>query len=455
MGRNVLWRREVLVLSAAFPAGVNLFSTIFVIRFLGLEQYGIWLIWRTACQLTSNIGPGFGVALSVLLPKHLCNDKKITLLHCIAQKYALFWGGVAASLAAIFIFLVVDASFLVSLFLVLFWAGLYFSGFTGAIARGYRDGKSILLGSAADSCGSILSVAAAFYGDFSIFVAMQAFRMWAKAFVQYSAPLIRLDIVKNCYRTLYLRRILRAGLPLVARGWVQTSLQYGDRYLIGTLFGPVVGSIAGLGAMMAMPTVIVASSSAAWLLPVLLAEPKEGGRVSVVREISLLLLFVFLFSFYIPLLPHFVPDVAGNIELVTTVYFEACLLSVVAPILSAIVACGQFWYAVFVNFSIAVIVVSGLLLPYMKIVSLNNSFFLIMVLVSLYIVYISFKVYGSKKNTIELGFSLFFYVIVSFFCSQSMEILLKNQEFAFFLAFISAVLVVLVCFYCKKRIVVR
>lgn len=342
-----LWRRELLLAAVVLPSAVSFGANAVGARMFGLRLFGLWVFWRSAVQLTANITPGFNVGVTVLLPRYQKSGERDLLerTHWVADRAALAWGALALSLAAPATFHLLDQPATVVWALVALWGGTFFSGYTESVARGRRDGAAVLAGSVANAFGGSLCIVVAFVGSFAGFVWMQAARWWLRGLVQYRPARPGEGAVDWTEARERFIELVRVGFPLTVRGWVQSAAQYGDRLVIGSVFGAAVVGAAGLGSMLALPSVMLASTAGAWLLPILIAGGGEKAEAAFEHEIVTVGIAVLGGALLLPLYPYVVPEAAPDMQLLVLAYLVVCQLSVLVPILTPMIAAGHIWRA--------------------------------------------------------------------------------------------------------------
>lgn len=342
-----LWRRELLLAAVVVPSAVSFAANAIGARMFGLRLFGLWIFWRSAIQLTANITPGFNVGVTVLLPRHHKSGDRELLetSHWVADRAALAWGGLALSVAAPVIFHVLDQPATIVWALVALWGGTFFSGYTESVARGRRDGPAVLAGSVANAVGGALCILVAIVGSFAGFVWMQAARWWLRGLVQYRPARPREGTVGWTDAREHFLELVQVGFPLTVRGWVQSAAQYGDRLVIGSVFGAAVVGAAGLGSMLALPSVMLASTAGAWLLPILIAGGDDQAETAFEHEIVTIGIAIVGGALLLPLYPYVVPEAAPDMELLVLAYLVVCQLSLLVPILTPMIAAGQIWRA--------------------------------------------------------------------------------------------------------------
>ncbi|MCB9025437.1 MAG: hypothetical protein H6625_03895 [Bdellovibrionaceae bacterium] len=366
------WSKETLLFSTVLPAGLNFLISFFAIKYFGLEMFGLWLIWKTACQLTSNIGPGLGVSLSILIPEYKnSNIIRMLQLHAIIQKFSILWLFFAGSLAFFGFYYFIEQPLYIVVLLLFFWLGLHVDGYTGSVARGYKNSKAILFGTFAEAFGTILSLIAVYMKQFEFFIATQGLKMWLRAFFQY-LPTSLIEKVNFVEQKQIVIESIQKGLPLVFRGWVQAAFQYGDKLILGLLFGPLIAGTIGLGGMLSLPVIMISSATASWLLPVLITEQESNLSKILYRQIMLLFISSALISVYIFTLPLFFKDSSDVLDIILLSYIQATILSIFTIGLTKLVAEGKRWRAVFINFFIFLVILLTMYLGWYLKYSINE-----------------------------------------------------------------------------------
>lgn len=341
------WRRELLLAAVVLPSAVSFAANAVGARMFGLQLFGLWVFWRGAIQLTANITPGFNVGVTVLLPRYHKSGNRdlLEMSHWVADRAALAWGGLALLVAACVTFYVLDQPTTVIWALVALWGGTFFSGYTESVARGRRDGAAILAGSVANVIGASICILMAFIGSFAGFVWTQAARWWLRGLVQYRPARPGGGTVNWTDAREQFLELVRVGFPLTVRGWVQSAAQYGDRIVIGSVFGAAVVGATGLGSMLALPSVMLASTAGAWLLPILIAGGNDQAEAAFEHEIITIGIAILGGAFLLPLYPYVVPEAAPDMELLVLAYLVVCQLSLLIPILTPMIAAGHIWQA--------------------------------------------------------------------------------------------------------------
>lgn len=342
-----LWRREFLLAAVVVPSAVSFAANAVGARMFGLRLFGLWVFWRSAIQLTANVTPGFNVGVTVLLPRFQKSGDhdRLEESQWVADRAALIWVAAALCVVTPVAFGLLDQSADIVWALVALWAGTFFSGYTESVARGRRDGAAVLAGSVANAFGGGLCILVAFLGSFSWFVWVQALRWWIRGVVQYRRP--RPDGGSPPWADVreHLLTLVKVGFPLTVRGWVQSAAQYGDRLVIGGVFGAAVVGAAGLGSMLALPSVMLASTAGAWLLPILIAGGTDEAETAFEYEIFTIGIAVVGGALLLPLYPYVVPEAAPDMELLVLAYLVVCQLSLLVPVLTPMIAAGNIWRA--------------------------------------------------------------------------------------------------------------
>jgi hypothetical protein len=228
------WTKETLLFSSSFPALLNIASQFFALQFFGVSLYGQWLIWKTTCQLTANLNPGFTLAQTILFPFYESNPQERQKLQYAIYRIALQWFALSTLLATLVCFLMFTRQTLLVLSLVFFWMGLQADGFTGAQARGLKKGGVIAGASLSELVGVVLSLYAATLESMPLFVAAQGLRSWTRALLQYQ-QVTAFNLTKTQLWSLQSQAV-QVGFPLMVRGWLQATFQYGDKLIVGSPF---------------------------------------------------------------------------------------------------------------------------------------------------------------------------------------------------------------------------
>lgn len=342
-----LWHREIVLAAVVVPAGVSFAANALAARNFGLELFGLWVVWRSAVRLTANVTPGFNVGVTVLLPRYqkAGDPGLVEATQRVADRAVLAWGAIGVCVVTPVAFTALAQPPGIVWALVALWAGTLFAGYTECVARGRRDGAIVLTGSVADAAGAAACIFATFTGSLAFFIWMQAARRWIRGVVQYRIPSVGDGSSAGETTTQQLRELVRVGFPLTVRGWVQSAAQYGDRLVIGGVFGAAVVGAAGLGSMLALPSVMLASTAGAWLLPILIAGKRDDAEQAFAYEMSTIGFAILGGVLVLPLYPYVVPEAAPDMELLVLAYLLLCQLSVLVPILTPMIAAGHIWRA--------------------------------------------------------------------------------------------------------------
>lgn len=342
-----LWEREIVLAAVVVPAGVSFAANAFAARNFGLKLFGLWVVWRSAVRLTANVTPGFNVGVTVLLPRYqkASNEHLLEVTQRVADRAVLLWGAIGVCIVTPIAYLALRQPDAIVWALVTLWAGTLFSGYTECVARGRRDGTIILTGSLADAVGAGVCIVATFTGSLALFIWMQAARRWFRGIVQYRFPSAEDTDGDRGQLLSQLRELVKIGFPLTVRGWVQSAAQYGDRLVIGSVFGAAVVGAAGLGSMLALPAVMLASTAGAWLLPILIAGDRGDAEGAFAHEMVTIGIAILGGVLLLPLYPYVVPEAAPEMELLVLAYLVLCQLSLLVPILTPMIAAGRIWRA--------------------------------------------------------------------------------------------------------------
>lgn len=341
------WHREVVLAAVVLPAGVSFAANALAARNFGLELFGLWIVWRSAVQLTANVTPGFNVGVTVLLPRYQKSGDQdlLEFTQRVADRAVGAWGALGVSAVTPVAFILLDQPAEIIWAIVALWLGTLASGYTNCVARGRRDGTVILSGSLTDALGAGLCIAATFTGSLAIFIWTQAARRWGRAVVQYRIPSAVEETGESGEWMQEFRKLVKVGFPLTVRGWVQSAAQYGDRLVIGTVFGAAVVGAAGLGSMLALPSVMLASTAGAWLLPILIAGGGDEAQKAFGYEMLTIGLAILGGVLVLPLYPFVVPESAPDMALLVLAYLLICQLSLLVPVLTPMIAAGRIWRA--------------------------------------------------------------------------------------------------------------
>ncbi|MGE4497249.1 MAG: hypothetical protein AB7E48_05170 [Deferribacterales bacterium] len=414
-------------------------------------MFGYWLIWKTACQLTSNISPGFGLAMSVLIPEKSYSRRVQGLYYDSALKTAKLWLVFSTVIASSVMIFYYKFSGMTALGLILFWSGLYFSGFTGAVARGNKNGQMLLLGGLCEAVGAVLSIAAAFMHNFELFILSQGIKSWLKTFVQYVPSSINRKIGYKTRLTV-LKQITKVGIPLCLKGWVQTAYQYGDKMILGIFFGASVAGVIGLGGLYAMPIIILSSSASAWLLPLLLSG-KEKKENMVYKQMFLSLLLSSFLSVFIVFMPLAIPDSAEHIDVILLAYTQVSLLSAMTIHSTYIISLGRKWLAVLIDLSVVGIVFLIMFIGKNYSAEISSVLISVIVLVALLFLCVSYilKTFNTLYPRAALMVAGFLSFNLLYFAVLKENILGDTGRYMFAVLFLSASLVLITAYYIKKK----
>lgn len=335
----------MLAASVAVPSSVSIIITLTAIRFLGIEAFGVWLIGRSAVQLTANITPGWSASLPVILPA--AGRRTSLVMERRAGRLTFGFGGLmGAALLAIALFLIEDL-WLVAVF-ALYWTGLFFSAHTGLTARGRCDGWLMSRGALVDTLGAFVVLVVLLSGNLLWFVAAQGLRAWAKGVAlrrgtRRDGKLLPIARFPMRHRRVD-RHLLQVGFPMVIRGWLQTATQYGDRLLLGVFFGPVVAGAGGLGSTLALPLAVVASATATWVIPLAnFGSERNKPLPSIAEECFLVGTIGAGLAFIIPSLSFFVIEVDTHLRLVLSGFVLLFGVSISVLTGSFLISIGRLW----------------------------------------------------------------------------------------------------------------
>jgi hypothetical protein len=341
------WTKETLLFSSSFPALLNIASQFFALQFFGVSLYGQWLIWKTTCQLTANLNPGFTLSQTILFPFYESKPQERQKLQYAIYRIALQWFALSTLLATLVCFLIFTRQTLLALSLVFFWMGLQADGFTGAQARGLKKGGVIAGASLSELVGVLLSLYAATLESMPLFVAAQGLRSWTRALLQYQ-QVTAFNLTKTQLWSIQSQAV-QVGFPLMVRGWLQATFQYGDKLIVGALFGAFTTGVIGIGGLAALPTVMLASATAAWFLPLVVSNNIPDHELMFLRQIALLLGTVVVMTPLLSFLPLVLDVPPGQSLLIYYSYLHITLLSLFTPLSQMIIAQGKRWTAVALN----------------------------------------------------------------------------------------------------------
>ncbi|MCC5792240.1 MAG: hypothetical protein JJT82_06500 [Legionellaceae bacterium] len=272
------WSQEVVLVANILPAVTGFVISLLAVVQLGIADFGKWMVWRSVCQLTANINPGFSMLLILCLPE--CSRSSLRAISMVkaSQFFTIVWAvfsGLTFTLVLLFQLKVRSWDLAA---LVLYWSGIVCIGFTGCLSRGLQDGKALFSGTVGSTLGAFATVLTLIYSPvWCYFVLSSAVALWLQGVGQYiyTHPKGYSKILNYNYLRYYIRLSIHLGFPLILRGWAQTASQYSDRIVIGFFFGTVAAGAAGLGSTLALPLVMVSSAVAAWAVPVMIS-----GKVS-------------------------------------------------------------------------------------------------------------------------------------------------------------------------------
>lgn len=334
------WRKDIILLGNALPAAVNFAAHLMAARTFGLELFGLWAAWRSACQLIA-FDPLVGPGTALTLPRLFADGQsgEAARLQVVGVRIV---GGGSLALAAI------AAVGLAPLFaeswhapaLALLWLGLMWSALTAFTAQGRCDGVAIARGAGADIAGGILSLVAAAAGSFMLFVFAQGARMVARGLAQYRRP-----GPTGGAPAPSLTKIARAGLPFAAQGFVQQVAQYGDRFFVGVLYGTAGAGVVALGTNVALPIVMLGSTSATWLLPLLVREKGSPAAERVGGTLRRLLVAIVGCCLCAPAVTLAVPSARTEIATVVAAFTMLAFMGLINPAVSPLLASGRGWWA--------------------------------------------------------------------------------------------------------------
>ena len=405
------WRRDLLLISSAIPALANSVSNILAAKYLGLAVFGTFMVWRTACMLTISINPGFGAALTILIPGSDAVQKKF--LNFSADLSTLIWGAFWVVLGAILFYYYGNLPENVILPLALYWVGLYYAGHTTSVARGYKNGRALFYGGLADSVGSVLSIAAAFYHSLPIFLWAQALRFVFKSVAQYTLPGMDVDWKKKFVEGQKI--LISTGIPMMFRGWVQTASQYGDRFLVGVVFGSLVAGVTSLGSTLALPAAMLSSTASAYILPLLIENSEKKDKANIMmREINTSLLTILGCGLVMPSLIWVVPDVTFKLPLASAGFWLVATYSILQLAVTDLIAHGKIWYAT--AWSGASIITVFLLIYVANLFHINPFVILSVcsIIISFWSAFLLYRIpaLAEKKKLVALGFVVWVMIII-------------------------------------------
>lgn len=335
-----LWRKDIILIGNAAPAFVNFAAHVLAARVFGLELFGLWAAWRSAAQLLSVdliVGPG----LALVLPRRLADNLSVTGHLAWARRTAMGIGVTVSILGGAALTVVLKQPWQAPA-LAFVWLGLYASSVTSSIAQGRQDGVAFLRGSLADLAGGLLCVAFVLMERFDLFVFGQGLRMMARAAAQWHPiPPGEREAVDG-------RQVFRTGLPFGVQGLIQTAAQYGDRLVLTATYGVSSAGLVALGANGALPVVMLGSTAATWLLPVLRRSPADASQTTR-QTLNLLFGSALLVALMVPLLGLVVPEARGFELEVSLAYAMLVALGLLNPTFIPLIAMGRGWAATAAN----------------------------------------------------------------------------------------------------------
>lgn len=354
-----LWRIDTLLISNLVPAAITFLSQLLLAHSVGLKVFGLWLFYRSACMLATSYWPGLYTGFVYLLPSAYAKGEyaRIRSIQRVGD-ITTFIGLAIGTALTFFVARYYIESWTTVVMVTAYWVGVYIMGHSSSLAQGKSDGAAMLRGGLVESVIGLAGFYFAFKGNLDMFIGVQALRGVARSIVQYRrAPSAKDDTPVSDKQTL--RELVRTSIPLSLRGCVQTTSQYGDRFIIKLLFGEIAVGLTGLGSNLAVPVVMACSASAAWLLPVLLrGESKDYSNRTLDTMKKLLGLFV-ICALLLPIMPLIVKS-AQDIESIVYAFSTLALLNFITPALMPIAAQGGLWKSTIAQ-AVAILLVMGTL----------------------------------------------------------------------------------------------
>ncbi|WP_131793435.1 hypothetical protein [Legionella brunensis] len=396
-----LWKKEIVLIANVLPAILSFFLNLLAIMQLGVAGFGKWMIWRSSCQLTANINPGFSQSLILFLPK--LSYSKINKASVIKTSYwsSLGWAVMSGLLFSMIAYLGFNVKGVELIVLIIYWEGIAFVGFTGNLARGLEDGKGLLIGAAGNALGSVFCLAILIASpNWSYFVLANALALWLQGLGQYIFNVEArrsFQIPFSKYRV-RLRRSVRVGFPLVIRGWTQTAAQYGDRIVIGFFFGAAATGAAGIGSTLALPLVMASSSLMSWALPLLIS--KKISLELIPRYLKTLMIIGIAGIIILPILKPilFKPSMESldTLKLAAMGYYITALIGISNLLLLPLMVNRRVWQVAFLQLILILCFWGGIIMGYL----IGDSLFLGLVINSYFLTYILLFFY-KKQNKIS------------------------------------------------------
>jgi hypothetical protein len=291
------WNRKYLFLSSGLSASVNFVSSIIIVKFISFEAFGIWLTLKSIAQFSSILN--LGISNSLLF---VDIDKEIRLRNDIRSlSFIISLPYLLIVIPVFYIFFSNNDELLIPF--LFFTLCLYLSNNSTLEARALKSGEIILYSNIVESIFGF-SFIFLLYLETSLvfFICLQSARFFVKFLYQnYCLNKIKTFEFNFSISISEVSRIIKNSFSVHLRNWTQSLTQYGDKIILPFIFGYYINGTLGMGANLALPIIILISSTTLFLIPrVIESSDSVSLLVEFKNKIDDVLNFGIILSFLIP-----------------------------------------------------------------------------------------------------------------------------------------------------------